>query len=202
MIGIIDYNMGNSGSVKRKFDRLQSNSFVSNNIAELSKADKLVMPGVGHFGNAIEQIKKLNLWDFINESVLIKKKPILGICLGMQIMAKTSEEGNEEGFGWFDANVIKFKVSDTFQFKIPHIGWNETFIQKKSKLFDNISNNDFYFVHSYHIECNDKQDILTTTNYDYEFVSAIEKDNIFGCQFHPEKSHSQGDQLFKNFIQL
>lgn len=201
-IGIINYGMGNIGSIQRKMNLLNVKSTIIDNINDFERVDKLILPGVGHFGNAMEQIKKMNLEEHINEFVLVKKKPILGICLGMQLMAKFSEEGNERGFGWFDANVLRFKPTDKSQYKIPHIGWNEIKFQKESILNNQINDLDFYFVHSFHFKCNNKLDVLATTNYEIEFVSAIQKDNIFGCQFHPEKSHTQGEKLLKNFINL
>lgn len=139
----------------------------------------------------------------LSEAVLVKKIPVLGICLGMQLMAQSSEEGNVEGLGWFKAKVVKFKVSDTLKYKIPHMGWNEINICKPSMLMNNISDgSEFYFVHSYHIVCEEQADVLNQTEYDYRFCSAIEKENIFGVQYHPEKSHEQGEKLLKNFIQL
>lgn len=203
MIAIINYGMGNLGSVKRKLDRIQALSVITNDPDEIRKCDKLILPGVGHFGKAVMELKSSGLWNVLNEEVLINKKPILGICLGMQLMAKHSEEGNAEGLGWFDANVVKFKVSDQLKYKVPHIGWNNAILEKKSHLFKGISQEAmYYFVHSYHIKCINKEDILTTTEYDYPFTSAIQKNNIFGTQFHPEKSHDWGEQVFKNFAEL
>jgi glutamine amidotransferase len=161
------------------------------------------LPGVGHFAKAVSEIKKRGLWQFLSEQVLIQKKSILGICLGMQLMARHSDEGDSDGFGWIDAKVIRFKVSDTIRFKIPHMGWNTTTRIKESHLFEKIDlNSEFYFVHSYHIHCNDANDILAETIYDYPFTSAIQKGNIFGVQFHPEKSHDDGDIILRNFINM
>lgn len=203
MITIIDYGMGNLRSIYRKIEKENKDVSISANPNDIILADKIILPGVGHFGSAINNIKSNNFWDAINEHVLVKKKPVLGICLGMQLMAKSSEEGNVSGFGWFDADVVQFEMADKLAFKVPHTGWNSAVKQKKSNLFDDISDEaSFYFVHSYHIKCNDSRDISAITNYSYDFVSAIEKDNIFGVQFHPEKSHSQGQKLFKNFITL
>ncbi|MDR6967860.1 glutamine amidotransferase [Flavobacterium arsenatis] len=203
MIIIIDYGMGNLKSIYRKIERENKDVKISATPNDIILADKIILPGVGHFGSAINNIKSNNFWDAINEHVLVKNKPVLGICLGMQLMAKSSEEGNVSGFGWFDAEVVKFEMANKFAFKVPHTGWNSAIKQKKSSLLEGITDEEsFYFVHSYHVKCNDSRDVLTTTNYSYEFVSAIERNNIFGVQFHPEKSHSQGQQLFKNFINL
>ena len=141
--------------------------------------------------------------EIINEKVIDQKTPILGICLGMQIMANFSEEGEIGGLGWLNATIIKFKVSDNIQYKVPHIGWNSIVPQKNNEIFDKIKRESlYYFIHSYHIKCNDKIDVLSKTTYDYEFTSAIQKNNIYGFQFHPEKSHEQGNLLINNFLNL
>jgi imidazole glycerol-phosphate synthase subunit HisH len=202
-IVIIDYGMGNINSVKRKFYCLGIDTVITSDPATIAGAYKLILPGVGHFQKAIEKLKQLQIFDALNDSVLGRKIPVLGICLGMQLMAKHSEEGNADGFGWFDADVVKFKVSDRLKFKVPHMGWNNTVIEKDSPLFEGISREAmYYFVHSYHLNCYQKEDILATTEYDYPFTSAIQKDNIFGTQFHPEKSHDWGEQIFRNFAKL
>ena len=201
MIAIIDYGMGNLGSVKRKLDRIGVQSVITSDPEEIRNSEKLILPGVGHFGNAVHEIKSRGLWDVLNHQVLSEKKPILGICLGMQLMAKKSEEGDVAGFGWFDAEVIRFKVQDTLTFKVPHMGWNQVVQKKPSALFENINPREsFYFVHSYHLKCNNSSDILNETEYEYPFVSAIQKDNIYGVQYHPEKSHEVGEKLLRNFI--
>jgi imidazole glycerol-phosphate synthase subunit HisH len=201
MIAIINYGMGNLSSVKRKLDRIGEKSIITSNQEEIKNSNRIILPGVGHFSKAVSEIKERGLWDLLSEQVLVEKKPILGICLGMQLMAKQSEEGDSEGFGWFDANVIRFRVSDTIRFKIPHIGWNSVTIEKHSLLFENsLLNSEFYFVHSYHVQCKNSEDILAETIYDYPFTSAIQKKNIVGVQFHPEKSHDAGENLFRNFL--
>jgi glutamine amidotransferase len=203
MIGIVDYGMGNLRSVKRKLDRANVAAFISAKPDELSKSDKLILPGVGHFSSAVKELRARGLWDFLNKEVLVNKKPILGICLGMQLMAKHSEEGDVEGFGWFDADVIRFKIKDQLKYKIPNMGWENVIPKKESLLTKNIpAEAMFYFVHSYHIQCNNEQDVLTASEYEYMFTSGIQKDNIYGTQFHPEKSHDIGEKLFKNFDEL
>lgn len=202
-ITIIDYGMGNLNSVKRKFARLGIDARISNLPSDISKTDKLILPGVGHFHKAIENLKQLQLWEILNEMVLIKKKPILGICLGMQLMSSYSEEGNTEGFGWFDADVVKFRVKDFLTHKVPHTGWNQILKLKESHLMKDIpDHSEFYFVHSYHFRCNNPSDILNETEYEYKFTSAVEKENIFGVQYHPEKSHDVGEQLLRNFVNI
>lgn len=202
-IAIIDYGMGNINSVKKQFEKLGATVIVTSDDQVILTADKVLLPGFGHFGKAMDNLKDLNLIDTLNEFVLMQKKPIMGICLGMQIMAKHSEEGNTKGFGWIDAKIEKFRVNDTLTFKVPHVGWNTANITKNSNLFSSIKDDDlFYFVHSYHAVMEAKEQALTTTNYSYNFTSSFEKSNIFGVQFHPEKSHNAGTQLLKNFIQL
>ena len=170
---------------------------------DIEAADKLILPGVGHFSNAMDNLKELGLIEILNKKVLEDRVPILGICLGMQLMATKSEEGNYEGLGWFDAEVVKFSVKDKLKYKIPQVGWNQIAIKKESKLMKSIPNlSEFYFVHSYHVKCNDKSDIVNTTDYEYRFTSAIEKSNIYGVQYHPEKSHDVGIQMITNFIEL
>lgn len=200
---IVNYGMGNLSSVKRTMDRMKVDSIVSSDPKDIINSWKIILPGVGHFGKAMSNLKELNLLDVLHEAALVKQKPVLGICLGMQLMAKKSEEGNSEGLGWFDAEIKKFNVSDKQKYKIPHIGWNQVYIKKNSALMKNLSElSEFYFVHSYHIQTDSKSDILNETNYDYTFSSAIEKDNIFGVQYHPEKSHDAGAALLRNFIEL
>lgn len=204
MIIIIDYGMGNLRSVQKKFHRVGAVAEISSDPLSIANADKLVLPGVGHFYHGIKQLKELKIWDVLNESVLQKKTPILGICLGMQLMANESNEGGiNKGLGWFDAKVVKFDVKDQLKYKVPHMGWNNAVIQKESKILEGIDNESmFYFVHSYYMKCKQKNDILTTTCYEDEFVSGIQKGNIYGTQFHPEKSHDSGEKLIKNFVEL
>ena len=200
---IVDYGTGNLNSVKKSLDRIGASSIISSDPKDIINTDKIILPGVGHFGRAMSNLKELNLLESLHEAVLVEQKPILGICLGMELMAKEGEEGNAEGLGWIDGEIIKFNVSDKIKYKIPHVGWNQIHIKKTSLLMNNISDfSEFYFVHSYHLKINNQSDILNETQYDYLFPSAIEKDNIFGIQYHPEKSHDAGVQLLKNFIEL
>lgn len=200
---IVDYNAGNIQTVKRKINRLGVEVVVSNDPRVLLNASKLILPGVGHFSNAMEQLKKLDLLDALNESILVKKTPILGICLGMQLMAKQSEEGNSTGLGWVNGSIKRFQVSNNLNFKVPHMGWNTVHISKSSALMSGIDEDAaFYFVHSFHFETEDKAIVLNETTYDYTFVSAFEHENIFGVQYHPEKSHDVGEQLISNFLKL
>ncbi len=200
MIVIVDYNMGNLHSVKRKLEKNNVNVMISSLPSDILNAEKLILPGVGHFGKAMNNLKELNLIDALNQAVLINKTPILGICLGMQLMTKHSEEGNMNGLGWFDATVVKFNIKDKLRFKVPHIGWNSIQIQKNDPLLSNLADlSELYFVHSYFVKSNARCDVLTTTNYEQDFVSGMSKENIFGLQFHPEKSHDIGLSILQNF---
>lgn len=200
---IPDFGMGNLHSVEQSLHRMNVVPVVSSDPAEIKKADKIILPGVGHFKKAMENLKALNMIEELNEAVLIKKKPVLGICLGLQLMTTKSEEGNINGLGWIDASVVKFSVENSIKYKVPHIGWNKILLKKKSDILHNIPDfSEFYFLHSYHLLANNKEDLLCETNYEYTYPSAIEKENIFGVQFHPEKSHSVGNTLLNNFIAL
>jgi glutamine amidotransferase len=195
--------MGNLNSVKKAFDRINLDALISSNSEKILNAKKIVLPGVGHFAKAMSNLKEMNLLNALNEAVLTKKTPILGICLGMELMAKKSEEGNVAGLGWINAEIVRFDVSNNLKYKIPHMGWNKINIKKNSPLMSGITeSSEFYFAHSYHIKTFDESDVLNESEYDYAFVSAIAKDNIFGVQYHPEKSHDAGFQLLKNFVEL
>ena len=195
---IIDYGLGNLTSVYRAFNRIGVETVVSNNPDDIKKADRIILPGVGHFKNGMEQIKKNSFLDNLNDFVLQKQKPIIGICLGMQLMTNHSEEGDASGLGWINANTQKIISSK----RIPHIGWNTLNFKNDSPLFK--SNNEdaqYYFVHSYCIKSDDNDVIVATSQYgEDEFVSVFQKNNIFGTQFHPEKSHDQGLEILTNFI--
>lgn len=203
MIVIIDYGMGNLRSVYNKFKRLGVNCIISSKHEDIESAEKLILPGVGHFRYGMENLQKLDLITLLIKKVIDEKTPILGICLGTQLFCSHSEEGNCVGLGWLDAEVVKFKVSDTLKYKVPHMGWNDVKVLQTNSI-DRVINTDdkFYFVHSYHLRCNNPSDVWMTTEYDYEFVSAVHKDNIYGTQFHPEKSHDAGYELLKKFAEI
>ena len=204
-IHIVDYGMGNIFSVQKKLLQENINVTISSEPKDIFEADKIILIGVGHFNKAMDNLIDLNLIEPLNDFALIQKKPVLGICLGMQLMAKSSEEGNNRnrGLGWVDASVKKFQTDDFKKFKIPHMGWNNINSLKNSALMKNISSQDeFYFVHSFFMEPNDPDLVLNETIYIDKFCSGIEKENIFGVQYHPEKSHDAGQTLLKNFIAI
>lgn len=199
VITIIDYGIGNLGSVQNMFKKIGENSLITSDINDIKNASKLLLPGVGSFDKAMENINKLGFFSVIKEKVIIDQTPIMGICLGMQLLLEGSEEGNSAGFGFIDGTAKKF---DNKELLVPHMGWNVVTEEKKNKLYTNMDENRrFYFVHSFAVECNHKEDILTSTVYGKKFVSSFSKDNIVGVQFHPEKSHRYGMQLFKNFVE-
>jgi glutamine amidotransferase len=201
MITIIDYKTGNLGSIQNILKRIGEDSVVTSDKDEIARATKLILPGVGAFDTGMRNLTGLNLIDILNKKVIEEKIPVLGICLGMQLLSKGSEEGSLPGLGWIDASTVRFKFEDSTEYKIPHMGWNFIRQHKTGRLFDNMyPDSRFYFVHSYFFCANDPEDVLTSTTYEIEFTSAIERGNILGVQFHPEKSHKFGMKLLKNFV--
>ena len=199
---IINYNLGNPKSIKNMFSYLGIDAVISDDLNTLKSADRLILPGVGHFAHGMNQLNNLGFTDVIKEHALTQQKPILGICLGMQLMTNYSEEGDVDGLGLIDAQTKKFQLQDK-SLKIPHLGWNEVSWQKESPILNSLSEKPrYYFVHSYFVECNHQNDVLGTTHYGQDFVSAFQHDNIIGMQFHPEKSHQFGMELLKNFTKL
>lgn len=195
--------MGNLDSIARKVKLLGAEVEIITQPEEILKAEKLILPGVGHFGKAMESLQENNLVAALNEAVLDNNTPILGICLGMQLMCQFSEEGNEQGLGWFDVEVKKMKMSNSLRYKVPHTGWSVADFNPNNPLAKNIpADSEFYFVHAYAVFDAPKAEILTTSFYETSFVSGLSKNNIFGVQFHPEKSHDIGTQLIQNFINL
>lgn len=199
---LVDYGMGNLFSIRKVIERLGYRCKVSHSASDIQKADRIILPGVGHFGKAMENLRKFELIEPLNEVVLVKKAPVMGICLGMQLMADSSEEGEVEGMKWFDAKVIKFHISNKELYKVPHMGWNTLkHMNHQSNILKGLGpEEEFYFVHSYHVVSENDTDILAVTNYEFSFVSAIEKENITGVQFHPEKSHRAGEMMLRNFL--
>ena len=198
----MNYNLGNPKSIKNMLGYLGIGAQISSDLMEITKAERLILPGVGHFEHGMEQLGNLGMIEVLQDAVVKNKKPILGICLGMQLLTKFSEEGNMKGLGFIDAQTKKFDLNDS-KLKIPHMGWNTVKLNKESELTTEIrSNPRYYFVHSYYVECNDKDDVLCTTNYGQEFVSGFQHENIFGLQFHPEKSHKFGMELLANYCKI
>lgn len=199
---IIDYGMGNIGSIDNMLKYLGVKAIISSDENVISNADKIILPGVGHFDRAMSNIKNLGLTDVLKEMAMIKKKPFLGICLGMQIMCECSDEGILPGLSFVQAEVKKFDFGLDSKLKVPHMGWNRIYSNKSSNILDGLDNDSrFYFVHSYFVKCQNEMDVLTKTTYEFDFVSSFEVDNLIGVQFHPEKSHRFGVTLFRNFLE-
>ncbi len=196
-IVIVNYGLGNLMSIQNMISYLGYDSVIGDDLDTITKADKLILPGVGAFDNGMQLIKKKNLLDVLNTKVLVHKVPVLGICLGMQLMCNNSEEGVSEGLSWINASVIQFNKE---QVRVPHLGWNDVVVKKENPLLNKNELHSFYFVHSFHVKPTVDSDILCTTEYGNEFVSGFQKDNIYGVQFHPEKSHRFGMSLLNNFI--
>jgi glutamine amidotransferase len=202
MIVIVDYGMGNLGSVLNMLKKLNQNAVISSDVELIKSAQKLILPGVGNFQKAMQNLNDLNLISILNQKVLVEKTPVLGICLGMQLMTKRSDEGNVSGLGWIDAETIKFNLDNYPSLKAPHMGWNNVDFKGRHSISETLENSRFYFVHSYFVKCTNINNVLSTTNYGEEFHSGIFLDNIYGVQFHPEKSHKFGFKLFTNFCNL
>ena len=202
MIAIIDYGMGNVKSISNAINYIGRESVVTADPKLIDKASHLILPGVGAFGDAMNNLTARGLIEIIEEQVFVKNKPFLGICLGLQLLATSSQEhGFHKGLGWFDAEVVKLSFENNCM-KIPHMGWNDITIDLKHPIFARLKENEltFYFVHSYYINCNNNQDIVATCDYGIKFTAVIQKDNIVATQFHPEKSQDNGIQVLENFI--
>ena len=201
MIIIIDYGLGNLTSIKNALKLLNIDCEISRDLEKIRNADKLILPGVGAFKEGMENLKKFNLIKTLNEEVINKKKPILGICLGMQLMcAKSYEGGESNGLGWIDADVVKFEDKEL---RIPHVGWNDVKCDLVSPLLKGGENmQTFYFVHSFYLKPTDNKITKGTCNYGIDFCAIMEKENIFATQFHPEKSQTEGLEILKKFNKI
>jgi glutamine amidotransferase len=202
MIVIIDYGIGNLASVLNMFKKIGAKDVcVSSDNSIIEKADKLILPGVGSFDAGMNNLEKSELIPVLNKKVLIEKTLILGICLGMQLLTQKSEEGIKPGLGWIDGETLKFNFNNNNKLKIPHMGWNYVNVKKENTLIDINEKNRFYFVHSYYVKCKEEQSI-GTTHYGHDFTCMVNKENIFGAQFHPEKSLRFGMKFLENFVKL
>jgi glutamine amidotransferase len=203
MIVIVDYRMGNLGSIANILRKVGAEATVSGDPAVIGEATKLILPGVGAFDEGMKNIGALGLREALDCRVLRDRVPTLGICLGMQLMARRSEEGELPGLGWIACDVKRFRFApEQAKLKVPHMGWNTVKTQKQSPLFDRFAEPPrFYFVHSYHVACDDAGDVLATASYGGDFTAAFQRENLMGVQFHPEKSHKFGMTLFRNFVE-
>jgi imidazole glycerol-phosphate synthase subunit HisH len=201
MIVIVDYGVGNVGSILNMLKKAGLKAVASSDPEILEGADKLILPGVGSFNAGMSKLDESGIIPLLNHLVLEKGVPILGLCLGLQLMTRSSEEGGAQGLGWIDAETIRFKFStDNSHLKIPHMGWNTLHIRRSHFLFNDMDKDSrFYFVHSFYVRCYDPESVLAETDYGGYFHSVLAKGNIMGAQFHPEKSHKYGLHLLKNF---
>jgi glutamine amidotransferase len=201
VIGIIDYGLGNIRAFVNVYKYLGISTVVVTKSSEIPAVTKLILPGVGSFDYALKLLETSGMLPQINQSVLINKVPILGVCVGMQMLCETSEEGQKDGLGWVDAHVKHFQAS--VQRQVPHMGWNEIEVVRNNGLFEKIGMQGyFYFLHSYYVECHNPDDVIAKVNYGEEYVCALNKDNIYGIQFHPEKSHNCGVKLLQHFAEI
>ena len=205
MITIVDYGMGNLGSIKNMFKYIGVEATIESDVDKIKDASKILLPGVGSFDTAMKKINESDLKEVLNEKALKEQVPVLGICLGMQLLTNSSEEGSLAGLGWIDAKTMSFKNRIDKKYRIPHMGWN---IVNKSNVslltngFEEFDETRFYFVHSYFVKVENEKNSILKTSYGVEFDSAIQKDNIYGAQFHPEKSHKFGMKFFENFARI
>jgi glutamine amidotransferase len=203
MIAVIDYGMGNIASILNMFKRIGNREVIlTKDATAIAKADKILLPGVGAFDNGMKNLQQSALIPLLNKKALEDKIPVLGICLGMQLLTRGSEEGAEKGLGWIAADTKKFNFPEQAGLKIPHMGWNYIQVKKQSPLIGQQMGKKFYFVHSFYVRCDQQQDVLATCEYGQPFDCMVQHDNIFGAQFHPEKSHKFGMELFENFSKI
>lgn len=201
MIVIVDYGMGNLRAIQNMIHHIGAEAEISSDLKIIAAADRLILPGVGAFDNAIRNIDAMGLRPVLGERVLGAGTPLLGICLGMQLLGEKSEEGTLEGLGYIPGRCIRFDFNGSHEgLKVPHMGWNTMAVSNGNGLFADMPDEPrFYFVHSYHFVCDEESDVICRTEYGYSFASGIVRGNIAGVQFHPEKSHSFGMKLLANF---
>jgi glutamine amidotransferase len=204
MIAIVDYGLGNISAFATVYNKANIEVSIARAAGDLKGASKLILPGVGHFDHAMRLLQQSGMRETLDEMVLGDKVPVMGVCVGMQILARSSEEGEMPGLGWIDAEVRAFKSSDaTRNVSVPHMGWNDVRPLSPNRLFgEGHTNARFYFLHSYFMSCDRSEDVLAICNYGADFTCAVQSSNIYGVQFHPEKSHSSGNSLLRNFAEL
>jgi len=201
MVTIVDYGMGNLGSIKNMFKRIGVSTVLAADLEAIEKSDKLVLPGVGNFDQAMKRINSSDLREILDRKALVERIPILGICLGMQLLTQSSEEGTLLGLGWIKAVTRRFPK--TSKLKVPHMGWNIVSPVRESPISKNLPDEiRFYFVHSFYVQVENEEDSILKAHYGINFDAAIQHGNIFGAQFHPEKSHKFGRQFLTNFANL
>jgi glutamine amidotransferase len=203
MIAIVNYGVGNLASVKNMLKKAGYESELVSNAEAIERATKIILPGIGAFDHCMTEFNNSGLREAVTQKTLKDKTPLLGICVGLQMLMENSEEGVEPGLGWIAGKTVKFKKEKLGDLKIPHMGWTSVQIAKKTALTEGLGDQPrFYFVHSYYVQPDDKTDEMLTAHYGYEFTAAVNRDNIYGAQFHPEKSHKYGMKILENFARL
>lgn len=200
-IAVVEYGMGNVGSVLNMLRRIGVDAELTGDPERIAVADKIILPGVGAFDTGMANLAAAGLVDLLHRKVREGTTPLLGLCLGMHLITKGSEEGTLPGLGWIDGRTVRFRFGTGSTLKIPHMGWNTLRVERDASLFrDLLPDSRFYFVHSFHVECSDPDDVAATTLHGYQFPSVIQRGHIMGTQFHPEKSHRFGMKLLQNFV--
>lgn len=200
MIAILDYGIGNVSSINNMLKRIGIDSMITSAQSDISAAEKIILPGVGSFDYCMTQLKKAPFFETLLNRVLDHKVPVLGVCVGCQMLMESSEEGVEAGLGWIKGKVVKFDpVRLPKDHKVPHMGWAGISSRDNCPLYTDADQPRYYFVHSYHVLCENEAEVTATANYGYEFTASVQKGNIYGVQFHPEKSHKFGMKLYENF---
>jgi glutamine amidotransferase len=203
MIAIINYGLGNLTSILNMHRRIGIDAVITDNFDELQRADKLILPGVGHFDKGMQNLNATGLTGLLNNLVLEQKKPMLGICLGAQLMTRRSEEGSEKGLGWVHADTVRFNFNGNTSLKVPHMGWTDLLMAQDSPIWQNLPHEPrYYFVHTYHFRFDNAAAVTGNAVYGYNFACAFQENNIYGVQFHPEKSHKFGMKILENFAAL
>jgi imidazole glycerol-phosphate synthase subunit HisH len=203
MVAILDYGIGNINSIFNMLKKIGAQAVITSDPERIQQADKLILPGVGHFDYCMQQLRKAPFYQLMQDKVLKEKVPVLGVCVGCQMLMESSEEGSEIGIGWIKGKVIRFKTADMDPpLKVPHMAWTDVHVKNNNKLYTDIAEPRFYFVHSYHLSCDDQSVVSATAGYGYEFTASVQQENITGVQFHPEKSHKFGMKLYDNFVNL
>jgi glutamine amidotransferase len=203
MIAIVNYGVGNLASVKNMLKKAGYESELVSNAEAIERATKIILPGIGAFDHCMTEFNNSGLREAVTQKTLKDKTPLLGICVGLQMLMENSEEGVEPGLGWIAGKTVKFKKEKLGDLKIPHMGWTSVQVAKKTALTEGLGDQPrFYFVHSYYVQPDDKTDEMLTAHYGYEFTAAVNRDNIYGAQFHPEKSHKYGMKILENFARL
>lgn len=204
MITLIDYGVGNINAFTNVYKRLNIETKIAKTASDLNSAEKIILPGVGSFDYAMHRLNNSGMRERLDELVLQEKVPVVGICVGMQMMGNSSDEGNSEGLKWIDADILKFDPAlIKYVTKLPHMGWNDVVPTKPNKLFTGLESESlFYFLHSYYFKCKNSDDSIAVSEYGELFTSAVNHKNVYGIQFHPEKSHHYGEILLNNFAKL